>query len=78
MQAPELSEGLQREIQDHCAAMVIGEDLPTSWVFAFMSGWVRVFGLVTMETFGNLPIQENIDEFYKAQIKSMMHDFGME
>lgn len=77
-QAPELSEGLEREIQEHCAAMVIGEDLPASWVFSFMSGWVRVFGLVTMETFGSLPIRENVDEFYKAQILAMMKDFGIE
>ncbi len=78
VQTPELSEGLQREIREHCAALVIGEDLPVSWIFSFMSGWVRVFGLVTMETFGSLPIRENVDEFYKTQILAMMKDFGIE
>ncbi|GAB3222772.1 TetR/AcrR family transcriptional regulator [Glycomyces halotolerans] len=74
---PELSEGLRDELRYRCAAMIIGEDLPLSWVFAFISGWVRIFGLVTMEAFGSLPVQQNIDEFYKSQIKSMMHDFGL-
>ncbi len=77
VRSPDLSEGLQREIHGYCTAMIIGEDLPVSWVFAFMSGWVRVFGLVTMETFGSLPIRENVDEFYKVQILAMMKDFGI-
>lgn len=78
VQTPELSAGLQREIREHCSVMVVGEDLPTPWIFSFVSGWVRVFGLVTMETFGSLPIQENVEEFYKSQILSMMKDFGVE
>lgn len=75
---PEMSEGLQQELIESCSLMIIGEKLPLSWVFAFTSAWVRVFGLVTMEAFGSLPVQSNIDEFYKAQIKSMLRDFGME
>ncbi|WP_205327671.1 TetR/AcrR family transcriptional regulator [Glycomyces sp. YM15] len=75
---PEMSEGLKQELVESCSAMIIGERLPVSWVYAFASAWVRVFGLVTMEAFGSLPVQDNIDEFYKAQIKSMLRDFGME
>lgn len=75
---PEMSPGLEEELIERCSAMIIGERLPLSWVFAFTSAWVRVFGLVTMEAFGSLPVRENIDEFYKAQIKSMLRDFGME
>ncbi|GAA2133559.1 TetR/AcrR family transcriptional regulator [Glycomyces algeriensis] len=75
---PEMSDGLQQELIESCSLMIIGERLPVSWVFAFTSAWVRVFGLVTMEAFGSLPVQNNIDEFYKAQIKSMLRDFGME
>jgi AcrR family transcriptional regulator len=75
---PEMSDGLQRELLEHCSAMIIGEQVPLSWVFAFTSAWVRVFGLVTMEAFGSLPVRDNIDEFYKAQIMSMLKDFGLE
>nr|WP_277605465.1 TetR/AcrR family transcriptional regulator [Glycomyces sp. L485] len=78
VEMPEMSEGLRREIQEKCAAMIIGADLPLSWVYAFTSGWVRVFGLVTMEAFGSMPVHDNIDEFYEAQIRSMMKDFGIE
>ena len=75
---PEMSEGLAEELIESCSVMIIGERLPLSWVFAFTSAWVRVFGLVTMEAFGSLPVRDNVDEFYKAQIKSMLRDFGME
>jgi AcrR family transcriptional regulator len=75
---PAMSRGLEEELLETCSLMVIGEQLPVSWVFAFLSAWVRVFGLVTMEAFGSLPVHEHIDEFYKAQIMSMLRDFGME
>jgi len=75
---PPMSPGLEEELIESCSTMIIGERLPLSWVFAFTSAWVRVFGLVTMEAFGSLPVRDNIDEFYKAQIKSMLRDFGME
>lgn len=78
VEVPEMSEGLQRELNEKCTAMIIGEHVPLSWVFAFTSAWVRVFGLVTMEAFGSLPVRDNIDEFYKTQIKSMLKDLGME
>jgi AcrR family transcriptional regulator len=74
---PELSEGLQHELAEKCGKSIIGADLPLSWVYAFTSGWVRVFGLVTMEAFGSLPVQSNVEEFYKSQIQSMMKDFGL-
>ncbi|WP_156926071.1 TetR/AcrR family transcriptional regulator [Glycomyces arizonensis] len=78
VEMPEMSDGLRRELLDNCGRAIIGAELPLTWVYAFTSGWVRVFGLVTMEAFGSLPVQGNIDEFYKTQIKSMMKDFGIE
>ncbi|GAB3647245.1 TetR/AcrR family transcriptional regulator [Glycomyces tarimensis] len=78
VEMPQISEDLQRELREKCADMIIGEPLPLSWVFAFTSAWVRVFGLVAMEAFGSLPVQANVDEFYKTQIMSMMRDFGIE
>jgi AcrR family transcriptional regulator len=77
VEMPELSEGLRREMLA-CGRAIIGAELPLSWVYAFTSGWVRVFGLVTMEAFGSLPVQENVEEFYRAQILSMMKDFDIE
>lgn len=78
VEMPEISEDLQRELTDKCSVFIVGEPLPLSWIFTFTSAWVRVFGLVVMEAFGSLPVQENIDEFYKTQIVAMMHDFGIE
>ncbi|GAA1673929.1 TetR/AcrR family transcriptional regulator [Glycomyces endophyticus] len=75
---PAMSEGLKAELMEKCSAFIVGEDMPLAWVFSFTSGWVRVFGLVVMEAFGSLPVSENVDEFYKTQVLSMMHDFGIE
>ncbi|MQM28450.1 TetR/AcrR family transcriptional regulator [Glycomyces albidus] len=77
VEIPPLSEALQAELMEKCAAFIVGEPLPLSWVFTFTSGWVRVFGLVVMEAFGSLPVQENVDEFYKTQILSVMREFGI-
>ncbi|THV43258.1 TetR/AcrR family transcriptional regulator [Glycomyces buryatensis] len=74
---PEISEGLQAEIMGTCAGLIIGDEVPLTWAYNFVSGWVRVFGLVVMEAFGSLPVQEYVDEFYTAQIQSMMKDFGI-
>jgi AcrR family transcriptional regulator len=78
IEVPEISGGLQAELLDKCSAFIVGEPLPLEWIFTFTSAWVRVFGLVVMEAFGSLPVQENIDEFYKTQILAMMKDFGIE
>ncbi|WP_199039290.1 TetR/AcrR family transcriptional regulator [Glycomyces salinus] len=75
---PELSPGLERELVEQCATLIIGDTVPLTWTYAFISGWVRVFGLVVMEAFGNLPVTENVDEFYKAQIMSMLKEFGLD
>lgn len=77
VQTPELSEGLREEIHERCGALIFGEPLPVSWMFAFMSAWVRVFGLVTMEAFGSLPIQDHVEEFYKAQMMVIIKEFGI-
>src|SRR5690625_1892928 len=52
VQTPEISAGLRQEIHERCGALIFGEPLPVPWMLAFMSAWVRVFGLVTMEVFG--------------------------
>jgi AcrR family transcriptional regulator len=76
--APDLSEGLRREMVEQCSLFITGEELPLDWIYSFISAWVRVFGLVVMEVFGNLPVQDHIDEFYKSQIMAMLRDFGIE
>lgn len=78
LEMPEISDALKAELMDKCSMFIIGEPLPLSWIFTFTSAWVRVFGLVVMEAFGSLPVQDNIDEFYKTQILAMMRDFGIE
>jgi len=78
VEMPEISEGLQSELMDKCSAFIVGEPLPLSWIFTFTSAWVRVFGLVVMEAFGSLPVQDNVDEFYKTQILAMIREFGID
>lgn len=75
---PEVSDALAAELLDKCNVFIVGEPVPLPWIFTFTSAWVRVFGLVVMETFGNLPVQENVDEYYKTQIVAMLKDFGFE
>jgi AcrR family transcriptional regulator len=47
------------KMSDEFAANLMSEipelrELPTEAVYAFLSGWVRLYGLVTMEVFGHL------------------------
>ncbi|MEU6859414.1 TetR/AcrR family transcriptional regulator [Glycomyces sp. NPDC046736] len=74
---PEVSEALAEELQDKCSRFIVGEQVPLPWIYSFVSAWVRVFGLVVMEAFGSLPVQENVDEFYKTQVMTMLRDFGI-
>ncbi|GAA2284180.1 TetR/AcrR family transcriptional regulator [Glycomyces scopariae] len=78
VELPAMSEALKAELMEKCSAFIVGEDMPLPWVFSFTSGWVRVFGLVVMEAFGSLPVRDNVDEFYKTQILTMIKDFGIE
>ncbi|MFG3338931.1 TetR/AcrR family transcriptional regulator [Glycomyces sp. NPDC048151] len=78
IEMPDISESLKTELMEKCSQFIVGEEIPLAWVFTFTSAWVRVFGLVVMEAFGNLPVQDNVDEFYKTQIIAMMRDFGIE
>ncbi|SDD21276.1 TetR/AcrR family transcriptional regulator [Glycomyces harbinensis] len=75
---PEVSDELASELLDQCAVFIVGEPVPLPWIFSFTSAWVRVFGLVVMETFGSLPVRENVDEYYKTQIMMMLRDFGFD
>lgn len=78
IEMPEISDSLKAELMDKCAMFIVGEPIPLEWIFTFTSAWVRVFGLVVMEAFGSLPVQDNVDEFYKTQIMAMMREFGIE
>ena len=78
VETPQMSTGLEQELTGRCSALIIGDEMPLNWTYAFISAWVRVFGLVVMEAFGNLPVTEHVDEFYKTQITSILKDFGLD
>ncbi|QSB06232.1 TetR/AcrR family transcriptional regulator [Natronoglycomyces albus] len=73
---PPLSEGLRTEIR--ACNQQVKADLPDDLGYLFLSYWVRIYGLIAMEIFGHLPISENIDEYYDAEMKIMALQMGID
>jgi AcrR family transcriptional regulator len=69
---PPMSDALVEEVRCCNAYLGTPTEMPFNWTYRFMSAWVRVFGMIVMETFGALPVKENVDEFYKAEVTSMI------
>jgi AcrR family transcriptional regulator len=72
---PPLSPQLREEIQ-RCAG-AIGADVPIEFAYIFHSFWIRLYGLVTMEVFGQLPVIEQTEALLEAEIFAMADQLGI-
>ncbi|MFC4334402.1 TetR/AcrR family transcriptional regulator [Salininema proteolyticum] len=75
---PEMSEALLEEVARTCGAFIVGEGVPAEMSYRFMSGWTRVFGLIAMEVHQMLPIRDEVDEFYRVELASILAGFGLD
>lgn len=72
---PPLTEGLRAEIL-RCAE-AIGIEAPIEFAYAFHSYWVRLYGLVAMEVFGQLPVIEEAEAHFDAELSDMATRLGV-
>lgn len=72
---PPMSQALQEELI-RCA-VAIGMDVPLGFAFMFHSFWVRLYGLVAMEVFGQLPVVEQAEALFEAELFAMAGQLGV-
>lgn len=52
----------------------LSKDLPPGVLYLFLSGWVRLYGLVAMEIFGHLSwALTDVEAFFDAEIATFLH-----
>lgn len=49
----------------------IGADVPVEFAYTFLSYWVRLYGVVAMEVYGQLPIIQHPDQLFNAMLGEM-------
>ncbi|GAA4900530.1 TetR family transcriptional regulator [Stackebrandtia albiflava] len=74
-QPPPMTPGLREEIQ-RCAT-AIGADVPIEFGYAFHSFWIRLYGLVAMEVFGQLPVVQEAEALLDAELHDMAGQLGL-
>lgn len=72
---PPLTEGLRDEVL-RCAE-AIGIEAPIEFAYAFHSYWVRLYGLVAMEVFGQLPVLQEAEAHFNAELADMAGRLGV-
>lgn len=72
---PPLTDALRAEIL-RCAE-AIGIEAPLEFAYAFHSYWVRLYGLVAMEVFGQLPVLQEAEAHFDAELSDMATRLGV-
>ena len=72
---PPLTDALRDEVL-RCV-QAIGADVPIEYAYQFHSFWIRLYGLVAMEVFGQLPVLEQGEALLDAEIYSMAGELGV-
>ncbi|CAM3473754.1 TetR/AcrR family transcriptional regulator [Stackebrandtia soli] len=67
---PELHDELLRSSQ------AIGANVPIEFAYTFQSFWIRLYGLVAMEVFGQLPVVEQAEAMLDAELATMAEFLG--
>jgi len=71
----ELDPALERALQDY--AEHVGIDMPVPVVAAFVSGWVRLYGAVTMEVFGHVSfVLSDAEPLFERELVSIARELG--
>lgn len=72
---PPMTDALRAEVQ-RCAE-AIGIEAPIEFAYAFHSYWVRLYGLVAMEVFGQLPVIQEAEAHFDAELSEMASRLGV-
>lgn len=72
---PPLTPQLRSEIL-RCA-YAIDAQVPVEFAYAFNSFWIRLYGLVAMEVFGQLPVVEQAEAMLEAELFDMAAKLGV-
>lgn len=71
----ELDPRLEQALQDY--AEHVGVDMPPPALVAFVSGWVRLYGAVTMEVFGHVSfVLTDAEPLFERELVSMARELG--
>ncbi len=71
----ELDPKLEKALQDY--AEHVGVDMPPPALMAFVSGWVRLYGAVTMEVFGHVSfVLTDAEPLFERELVSMARELG--
>ena len=74
---PRLSPGLRDEIH-RCSEAIGIRDMPIEFAYTFHSFWIRLYGLVSMEVFGQLPVIRHAGDLLEAELQDMADHFGVD
>jgi AcrR family transcriptional regulator len=71
----ELDPKLEQALQKYAAH--VGVDLPAPALVAFVSGWVRLYGAVTMEVFGHVSfVLSDAEPLFERELLSIARELG--
>jgi AcrR family transcriptional regulator len=74
---PVAPEAACAQLRDYAASHRIDLPLPVLWVFA--SSWVRLFGVICMEVFGQLTFMfRDVEPYFEAELRSVVRAMGLE
>lgn len=73
---PPLTPGLKAEIER--SSLAIGAHVPLEVGYVLHSFWIRLYGLVAMEVFGQLPLVDQGEALLEAEMAVMAGQLGVE
>ena len=77
LDAAEIPEDLRRELERFCEVAGL-DDVPVGVAYVFLSGWVRLYGLVALEVFGHLEFAvQDVTALFEAEIAAMAREFRL-
>ncbi|MEV0650559.1 TetR/AcrR family transcriptional regulator [Phytomonospora sp. NPDC050363] len=66
---PPMSAELQGELM--ACSQTIGADVPMEFAYIFLTYWIRLYGVVAMEVYGQLPVVNHPDLLFNAMLAEM-------
>lgn len=74
---PPIPHRLREEI-DQCSRAMGMADIPIEYTYTFHTFWIRLYGMVAMEVFGQLPVLAHAEALFEAELHAMANQFGVD
>jgi AcrR family transcriptional regulator len=72
----ELEPELQQQLREWCGELAV--DLPLGAMYAFLSCWIRLYGIVCMEIFGHLRFAlDDAEPMFEAELRALGEQLGI-